>query len=297
MTILDFAEFAIYARRKIVARRICFPLRRDWSKYGRPDADCVPALPKGSVVKGLSGLPEGGPRRETSVETDTAEPATPADVPHRLVRETALEEVRQAIASGTLKPGSRLTEKSICEQFGVSRTLAREIIRKLETERLVDVVPYRGLRIAILTPQVVEEIYAVRTELEVMVVRAFIGVATDDDIAALMAIHTALVAAANCRDVPGIVNLVTRFLRTMIEVSGSRVVGELLENLLARINMLRVYAMARPGQLGTSITQMDRIVAAIAARDAAEAEAAVRLYVQTAGRAALQQLAEQATPK
>jgi len=248
------------------------------------------ALPKGAVLpasddrSAVASFTQPGPQ--------TATRSTKTAAPHRLVRETALEDVRQAIASGALKPGSRMTEKSLCEQFGVSRTLAREIVRKLETERLVDVIPHRGLRIAILTPQAIAEIYAIRTELEVLVVRAFIASAKADDIAALKAIHAALLASADRRDTAQIVNHVTRFLRHMIDVSGSKVAGELLDHLLARINMLRVYAMATPGQLETSVIQMDRIVESIGSRDAVAAEAGVRLYVQTACRAALLQFSQ-----
>lgn len=217
--------------------------------------------------------------------------------PPRLVRETALEGVRQAIISGNLRPGSRLTEKSLCEQFGVSRTLAREIVRKLETERLIDVIPYRGLRIATLSPQVVQEIYAIRAELEVLVVKAFIATAKDVDIAALKDIHATLVAAATRRETRDIVTQVTRFLQFMVDASASKVAGELLDNLLARINMLRVFAMAIPGQLETSVILMDEIVESIARRDPDAAEAGVRQYVQTACRSALRHVNENAARK
>jgi len=210
--------------------------------------------------------------------------------PPRLVRETALEDVRQAIGTGALKPGSRLTEKSICERFGVSRTLAREIVRKLETERLIDVIPHRGLRIAVLTPLLIQEIYAIRAELEVMVVRAFIAIAKQEDVAALIAIHATLLTAANNRDARDIVTQVTRFLRHLIDVSASKVAGEVLDNLLARINMLRFYAMSAPGQLETSVVLLEKIVDSIVQRDPSAAESAVRLYVQTACRAALLQV-------
>jgi DNA-binding GntR family transcriptional regulator len=212
--------------------------------------------------------------------------------PARLVRETALEQVRGAIASGKLKPGSRLTERSLCETFTVSRTLAREIVRQLEAERLVDVIPHRGLRIAVLTPQDVREIYAIRAELEVIVVRAFIATATEKDVAALRNKHEALNDAAKERDMGTIVSLVTHFLQHMIEVSRSKVAGEILGHLLGRINMLRVYAMNSPGQLDISIQQMNAIVESILARDPDAAERAVRNYVETAGLSALKQLSE-----
>jgi DNA-binding GntR family transcriptional regulator len=41
-------------------------------------------------------------------------------------------------------PGQRLTEESLCQEFGVSRVPVREALRMLEDSKLVDKVPYRG---------------------------------------------------------------------------------------------------------------------------------------------------------
>ena len=289
MTISTLSKLRFHARRKFA----CEAMRPDLldalrERIGPMHMSCATCAAKGAVVRHSEFQEITMP-----VDDQKSRPrarASRAVAPARLVRETALEDVRRAIASGTLKPGSRLTERSLCESFGVSRTLAREIVRHLESERLVDVVPHRGLRIAALRPQDVREIFEIRAELEVIIVKAFIVTAADDDIAILRENHQALRLAAIARDVPTIVSQVTRFLRHMIEVSDSKVAGELLDHLLGRINMLRVYAMNSPGQLDISIQQMDGIMESIIARDAPAAERNVRKYIQTAGRSALEQL-------
>lgn len=49
--------------------------------------------------------------------------------------------LREAIIAMQLKPGARLVEKDLCEEFGVSRTPLRDAILRLAHQRLVTVVP------------------------------------------------------------------------------------------------------------------------------------------------------------
>jgi DNA-binding GntR family transcriptional regulator len=52
--------------------------------------------------------------------------------------EQAYRALRDEITSGSLKPGQRLTERSLAEYLGVSPTPVREALRRLEQERLID---------------------------------------------------------------------------------------------------------------------------------------------------------------
>ena len=56
--------------------------------------------------------------------------------------------VRTAIMEGRIAPDTRLTERELCEAFGISRTVVREVARRLEAEKLVTVIPHSGLRVA-----------------------------------------------------------------------------------------------------------------------------------------------------
>jgi DNA-binding GntR family transcriptional regulator len=54
----------------------------------------------------------------------------------------------KAILSGEVEPGGRLDEPSICRKFGVSRTPIREALRRLSGTGLVEVTPRRGVTVA-----------------------------------------------------------------------------------------------------------------------------------------------------
>ena len=93
--------------------------------------------------------------------------------PPILVRERAFEQVREAIISGRLAPGTRLIERELCEAMGISRASVREVIRRLEAERLVESAPRRGPMVVTLTRKQADEIYEIRATLESLLVRHF----------------------------------------------------------------------------------------------------------------------------
>src|ERR1700759_5347509 len=54
--------------------------------------------------------------------------------------EVIVEQVRQLMRQGQLKPGDRLpAERELCEHFGVSRVPVREALRMLESSGLVEI--------------------------------------------------------------------------------------------------------------------------------------------------------------
>jgi DNA-binding GntR family transcriptional regulator len=63
-------------------------------------------------------------------------------------------EIEDAILRGKLKPGSRLIESVVSDQFGVSRGPVREAMVELEMSGLIERIPYRG---AVVTSELTEE--------------------------------------------------------------------------------------------------------------------------------------------
>ena len=86
------------------------------------------------------------------------------DVP--TVRSRVAQKLREAIMSGTLKPGQRLVERELCEMTGVSRPSIREALRLLEADGLVTTVPHRGPVVSTISLEEAKQLYAARAVLE-----------------------------------------------------------------------------------------------------------------------------------
>ena len=100
----------------------------------------------------------------------TAEPEVPgspdeskADLVHRRLREE--------IELGELAPGTPLSELSLVERTGASRTPVREALRRLASEGLVDLVPRQGARVSRVSLQSVRDLFDFRGLLEPAAVR------------------------------------------------------------------------------------------------------------------------------
>jgi len=109
-----------------------------------------------------------------------------------LGREPATEQVtarlRQAIATGLLKPGERLNQAEIAERLGVSRMPIREALRQLDAEGLVTLQPYRGAIVSSLSSAELTEIYEMRIALEVLALRRNLPRMGDDVLTAMEAL-------------------------------------------------------------------------------------------------------------
>ena len=79
---------------------------------------------------------------------------------------TAYQRLREAIATGKLKPGARVLESELATLLDMSRTPIREAIAALEADGLVSIDGARGRIVTKLDYQSTMELYAVREVLE-----------------------------------------------------------------------------------------------------------------------------------
>ena len=102
-----------------------------------------------------------------------------------LLGDVAYGAIRDAIVSNELKPGDRVSEYKVAEWLKISRTPAREGLRRLEAEGFLTAIPRRGLVVASVDDDAIYELYAAREVLEGGVAAMAARNATDAEIAAL----------------------------------------------------------------------------------------------------------------
>jgi DNA-binding GntR family transcriptional regulator len=103
-------------------------------------------------------------------------PATAAVPVFRQVRKESTtdrvyDSIREAILSGRLKSGERISEIPLSKEFEVSRAVIREALLRLAHDGFVEQNSYKGTRVILLTPEQVDEILRARVLIEVEVVR------------------------------------------------------------------------------------------------------------------------------
>ena len=86
------------------------------------------------------------------------------------IREKAYVLIQQKIARGELPPGSAVSEVSLAQQLGSSRTPIREALGQLVAEGLLEQTPNRGAVVVQLKRQDIIDLYELREALEVYAV-------------------------------------------------------------------------------------------------------------------------------
>ena len=106
-------------------------------------------------------------------------------VPNVLLGDMAYQTVLEAITTNQMKPGDRLSEYMVADWLKISRTPAREALRRLESEGLLAAHPRRGLVVATLDEAAIYELYSAREVIESTVAAMAARFATDAQISSL----------------------------------------------------------------------------------------------------------------
>jgi len=196
------------------------------------------------------------------------------------LRAQVLERLRAAIIGGQLAPGQRLIERELTEMTGVSRTVVREVLRQLESEGLVAIIPHKGPVVRELSAGEARDLYTIRGALEGIAARLFVEHAGAAQRKRLEAALHVVVEAYRGGDAERILTTKNDFYEVLFEGAASEVLSGMLSTLHARIWRWRALGLSHPARSvqrpEESIKGMKAIVAAIKRRDAAAAEQITR---------------------
>ncbi|MFC4275623.1 GntR family transcriptional regulator [Achromobacter aloeverae] len=184
--------------------------------------------------------------------------------------QTAYRQLREAIETGVLAPGDRISVNGLADQLSISRTPVREAIAWLETDGLIVHQPYLGRVVAQLDHQMVNELYAVRMMLEPAAAAMAARNATDAEIAVLKEmvvfeqsiLDNAIERARHNR----------RFHEAVYRTAHNRYVISTLNALQTSMILLGPATANNPDRLKTAYAEHVDLVECIAARDANGAE-------------------------
>jgi DNA-binding GntR family transcriptional regulator len=87
------------------------------------------------------------------------------------MREVAYHHIQRKIANRALRAGEPVSDVTIAKELGISRTPAREAIRQLVSEGLLESVPNRGAVVVTLGRDDIRELFEIREALEGLAAR------------------------------------------------------------------------------------------------------------------------------
>lgn len=213
------------------------------------------------------------------------------------LRSQVVDLLRRAIVGAEFAPGERLTERTLCERFAVSRTVVREALRQLESEGLVTTVPQRGPVVTVLTAADAAALYEVRAVLEALAGKAFAERATA---AQRTALRRALGAVEGLLDGDGpladVLAAKDRFYDALLDGAHNEVARATLRGVHARTSLLRGLTLRAEGRPAQTRRELRAITEAAVGGDGAAAWRACEEHVRSAAAVAAQLMTTEGPP-
>ncbi|MDA8290817.1 MAG: GntR family transcriptional regulator [Actinomycetota bacterium] len=171
------------------------------------------------------------------------------------------EELREAIVSGALPPGSPLVETALAGQYGISRTPVREALLKLRQDGLVEP-SGRGLAVSRRSPEEILEIYEMRVLLEEYAARSAAAHRTELDLSRLVNAQRVLAETADS-DTAARVRANAEFHEQIWASSHNRTLCDLLDRINVQLRRYPETTLTYPGRWEAVLAEHDELIRAI----------------------------------
>jgi DNA-binding GntR family transcriptional regulator len=189
-----------------------------------------------------------------------------------LLRDQALELIRDAIVSGELAPGAVVKDADLAARLGLSVAPVRTALARLADEGLVEAKPQSHTRVTPLVLRQVRDAAVVVRAMHEVAVRAAAGRVTGDDVAAMRAANARFADALTADDLPAALAADDELHRVLLDRCGNAAVTATVDRFTPAVRRLeRQRFAAAHGR--ESVALHDRLIAACAAGDVEDAVA------------------------
>jgi DNA-binding GntR family transcriptional regulator len=189
--------------------------------------------------------------------------------------------LRGRILAGRFRPGDRLSEVAIAEEFGVSRAPVREALRQLASHGLAEKRARKGVYVPSFHADAYQHLSELREGLETMAARLAAERATSDSIAALGRLLTQtsnLIEEPDGAPYPAHLDIHA----LIAEASGNPVLIEKIRETNTRLELVRLLSGMSQGRAARAYDEHRAIVRAIEAGDPDAAAKAMRDHLRHA---------------
>lgn len=189
------------------------------------------------------------------------------DASNASVTDKVAAAITDAIIQHRLAAGTKLVEQNLANMFGVSRTIVRQALIRLEGEKLIKLEPAKGATVAMPSVQETRQIFATRRLIEVPMIADFVKSASKSDIQKLR-MHLKAEQKACCQpDVRGRTKILADFHVLIATTMGNLVLAEMLSQLVSRTSLAAMLYQTNLSAQHSSDEHVE-LLAAITSKDA-----------------------------
>ena len=186
----------------------------------------------------------------------------------RSLHEAVTARLRDLIVAGELPEGSRIVERELCDQLGVSRTPLREAFKVLAVEGLVEILPNRGAVVSRIGPAAARDMLRVIARLEALAGELACANATDAEIKTIRARHDEMLDLYRRKERAEYFHLNQDIHLAIVRIARNESLRAMHALLHARMKRIRFRGNDIPGNWAAAVADHEAIMAALERRDA-----------------------------
>jgi DNA-binding GntR family transcriptional regulator len=211
-------------------------------------------------------------------------------VPRTGLHEQAANRLRTLIVRGDLAPGEPLLEVGLSQALGISRTPLREALKQLAAEGLVELRLNRGAVVAPLRLDELAELFEAVSGIERCAAELAAIRMTAQDVDRLEALQARIERHHDRGELRDYFEINQQIHSMIVGFARNGVLKASHEALLARAERARFFALAADGRWDESVREHRQVLAALKARDAAQAGQLLAQHVRRTGEAVAETL-------
>jgi len=178
-----------------------------------------------------------------------------------------VDRLQTLIINSELKPGTKVPEKQLCDQFGVSRTPLREALKVLASDGLVRLEPNRGAWVTQVTEEEVQEVFPVLGALEALSGELACKHITDGEIEEVRALHAEMIESYERRDLDAYFSINQKIHRAILHAARNKTLATSCQALSLRMQRARYLANMTDGRWFDAVQEHEKILEYLVARD------------------------------
>lgn len=214
-----------------------------------------------------------------------AESAATATAQSRPIARASLHDevvarLRDMIVEGELAPGTRVPERALCEQLGVSRTPLREALKVLASEGLLELLPNRGAVVSRLTEADLDELFPVMGALEALAGELACARITDEEIAEIRALHYQMVLHYTRHERSPYFQLNQAIHERVMAAARNETLTRMYRGLAGRVRRARYVANMSKPRWEQAVAEHEAILDALGQRDGPRLARILKLHLQ-----------------
>jgi len=183
------------------------------------------------------------------------------------LHEELVERIRSLITDGTLPAGSKVPEKELCAQFGVSRTPMREALKVLAVDGLISLETNRGAWISKLTIEELEEVFPIMGALEALSGELACKHISEEEFSQVAALHHEMVGHYKNQNLDEYFRTNQQIHETILKASRNATLTVRYRALAARVRRARYLANMSHPRWQQAVEEHEEILSALERRD------------------------------